>query len=234
VSQEYHKIPAAVDALNPEQHHLTQEDGTERPGAATRGHHSEYERAHQWRDATRELVLAGATAMAAADQPQSQGSISITLTGNAFSNYLLLADTGNIVLTSLRDDADTHSHPMRVVPMRLDMLSDLPMIRILGRGVTEPTRLRRVVELTARNPHTDTTSMMTCEYDSVLLDAQTPLVVLDFELQHGEGPPSDHTDPHNFAIPGATPPARHARRRWHENCNGPTRLNTAVRTDHRK
>jgi hypothetical protein len=27
---------------------------------------------------------------------------------------------------------------------------------------------------------------MTCEYDSVLLDAQTPLAVLDFQLQHGE------------------------------------------------
>ena len=70
--------------------------------------------------------------------------------------------------------------------MRLDMLSDLPAIRVLGRGVTEPTRLRLVVELTARNPHTDTTSVMTCEYDSVLLDAQTPLAVLDFQLQHGE------------------------------------------------
>jgi hypothetical protein len=98
----------------------------------------------------------------------------------------LLADTGNIVLTSRRDHADARSHPMRVVPMRLDMLSDLPAIRVLGRGVTEPTRLRLVVELTARNPHTDTTSVMTCEYDSVLLDAQRPLAVLDFQPQHGE------------------------------------------------
>jgi hypothetical protein len=70
--------------------------------------------------------------------------------------------------------------------MRLDMLSDLPAIRVLGRGVTGPTRLRLVVELTARNPHTDTTSVMRCEYDSVLLDAQTPLAVLDFQLQHRE------------------------------------------------
>ena len=161
MSHEYHKNPAAVGVLNPEQYHVTQETGTERPGAATAGHDSEYERAHQWRDATRELVLTGATAMAAADQPQSQGSISITLTGNALSNDLLLADTGNIVLTSLRDHADARSHPMRVVPMRLDMLSDLPAIRVLGRGVTEPTRLRLVVELIARNPHTDTTSVMT-------------------------------------------------------------------------
>ena len=130
--------------------------------------------------------MAAATAMAAADQPQSQGSISITLTGKALSDDLLLADTGNIVLSSLRDHAYTRSHPMRVVPMRLDMLSDLPAIRVLGRGVTEPTRLRLVIELTARNPHTDTTSVMTCEYDSVLLDAQTPLAVLDFQLQHGE------------------------------------------------
>jgi hypothetical protein len=153
---------------------------TQRQHAST----PEYERAHEWRDATRELVLAGATAMAAAYQPQSQGSISITLTGNALSNDLLLADTGNIVLTSLRDHAVVRSHPMRVVPMRLDMLSDLPAIHVQGRGVTEPTRLRLVVELTARNPHTDTTSVITCEYDSVLLDAQTPLAVLDFQLQH--------------------------------------------------
>jgi hypothetical protein len=40
--------------------------------------------------------------------------------------------------------------------------------------------------LTARNPHTDTTSLMTCKYDSVLLDAQTPLLLMDFELQQGE------------------------------------------------
>ena len=182
---EYHKNPAAVDALNPKQYHVTQDIATEQPGAATTGHDSEYERAHQWRAATRELVLTGATAMAAADQPQSQGSISITLTGNALSNDLLLADTGNIVLTSLRDHAHPHSHPMRVVPVRLDMLSDLPAIHVLGHGVTEPTRLRLVVELTARNPHTETTSVMTCAYDPVLLDAQTPLAVLDFQLQHG-------------------------------------------------
>src|SRR5260370_24260989 len=113
--------------------------------------------------------------MAAEDMPQSQGSISISLTGNALSNDLLLAETGDIGLTSFRDHADTRRHPMRVVPMRLDMLSDLPAIRVLGRGVTEPTLLRLVVELTARNPHTDATSVMACEYDSVRLDAQTPL-----------------------------------------------------------
>jgi hypothetical protein len=197
VSHEYHKNTAAVDALNPGQYHVTPENGTERPGAATTCHDSEYERAHQWRDATRELVLAEATAMAAADPPQSQCSISITLTGNALSNDLLLADTGIIVLTSLRDRADASSHPMRVVPVRLDMLSDLPAVHVLGRGVTDPTRLRLVVELTARNPHTDTTSVMACEYDSVLLDAQTPLAVLDFQLQHDEPHRYDHTDPHN-------------------------------------
>ena len=186
MSHEYRKIPAAVDALNPELHHVTQENRTERPGAATTGPDCEYERAHQWRDATRELVLAAATAMAAADQPQPQGSISITLTGNALSNDVLLADTGDIVLTSLGDHSQTRSHPMSVLPMRLDTLSDLPTIRVLGRGVREPTRLRLVVELTARNPRTDTTSVMTCGYDSVLLDAQTPLAVLDFQLQHGE------------------------------------------------
>ena len=154
--------------------------------AATTDHDTEYERAHQWRAATRELVLAKATAMAAADQPQSQGSISITLTGTALSNDLLLAETGNIALTSLGDHADASSHAMRVIPMRLDMLSDLPTIRVLGRGVAEPTQLRLMVELTARNPHTDTTTVMACEYDSVRLDAQTSLALLDFQLQHGE------------------------------------------------
>jgi hypothetical protein len=190
---------------------------TQRQHAST----PEYERAHEWRDATRELVLAGATAMAAAYQPQSQGSISITLTGNALSNDLLLADTGNIVLTSLRDHAVVRSHPMRVVPMRLDMLSDLPAIHVQGRGVTEPTRLRLVVELTARNPHTDTTSVITCEYDSVLLDAQTPLAVLDFQLQHDEPHLERPHRPTQFDTPVATPPARHARRRWHENRTSP-------------
>jgi quercetin dioxygenase-like cupin family protein len=155
-------------------------------GAATTDHDSEDERVNQWREATRELVLAGATAMAAADPPQSQGSISITLTGKALSEDLLLADTGTIAMTSLGDHTDARSHPMSVVPMRLDLLSDLPVIRVLGRGVTEPTQLRLVVELTAHNPHTDTTSVMTCEYYSVPLDAQTPLARLDFQLQHVE------------------------------------------------
>jgi hypothetical protein len=178
--------PDAVDALNPENYHVTRGNATERPAAATTGHDSEYERAHQWREATRDLVLAGATAMAAADQPQSQGSISITLTGNALSNDLLLADIGNIVLTPFRDHADIRGHAMRVVPMRLDLLSDLPVIRVLGHGVTEPTRLRLVVELILHNPHTETTSVMTSEYEPVLLDEQKPLAVLDFQLQHGE------------------------------------------------
>ena len=155
-------------------------------GAATIGHDSENARAHQWRDATRQLVLAAATAMAAADRPQSQGSISIILTGKAQSVDLLLADTGSIAFTSLGDHADARSHPMRVVPMRLDMLSDLPAIRVLGRGVTEPTQLRLVVELTACNPRTDATSVMRCEYDAVRLDAQSPLALLDFQPQHGE------------------------------------------------
>jgi hypothetical protein len=169
VPHEYRKTQAAVEVLNADQYR-----------------DSEYERAHHWREATRELVLAGATAMAAPDQPQSRGSISITLTGNALSNDLLLAETGNIILTSLRDHADTRGHPMRVLPMRLGLLSDLPTVRVLGRDVAEPTRLRLVVELTARNLHTETTSVMTCEYDSVLLDAQKPLAVLDFQLRHGE------------------------------------------------
>jgi hypothetical protein len=123
--------------------------------------------------------------MGAADPPYSRGSISITVTGKALSNDLLLADTGNIAVTSLGDHADARSHPMSVVPMRLDILSDPPAICVLGRGVIEPTQLRLVVKLTARNPHTDTTSVLTCEYDSVLLDAHTPLALLDFQLQPG-------------------------------------------------
>jgi hypothetical protein len=213
VSHEYHKNPDVVDALNPKQYHITQETVTERSGAATTGPNSDYERAHQWREATRELVLTGATAMAAADPPESQCAISITVTGNALSNDLLLADTGIIVLTSLRDCADTRGHPMRVIPMRLDLLTDVPAIHVLGRGVTGPTRLRLVVELTARNAHTDTTSVMTCEYDSVLLDAQTSLAILDFQLQPGEPHLERPRRPTQFATPGATRPARHVRRR---------------------
>jgi hypothetical protein len=226
VSHEYHKNPDVVDAMNQQQYGLTQEIAPERSGAASTGHDCEYERAHQWREATRDLVLAGATAMAAADPPQSQCSISITLTGNALSNDLLLADTGSIVLTSWGDRGHIRSHPMRVVPMRLDLLSDLPVIRVLGRGVTEPTRLRLLVELTARNPHTDTTSVMTCEYDSVLLDAQTSLAVLDFQLQHGEPHLERPRLPTQFPTPGAAPPARRARRRWHEKSRQSTRLNS--------
>ncbi len=202
MSHEYHKNPNVVDALNPEQYHVAHGTATERSGAAARGHDSEYERAHQWREATRELVLAGATAMAAADPSQSQCSISITVTGNALSNDLLLADTGIIMLTSLRDHAYARGHPMRVVPVRLDMLSDLPAIRVLGRGVTEPTRLRLAVELTAHNPHTDNTSVMTCEYDSVLLDVKTPLAVMDFQLQHDEPAPRATTPTHTIRYPG--------------------------------
>jgi quercetin dioxygenase-like cupin family protein len=153
--------------------------------AATPGHVSEYERVHQWREATRELVLIGASAVAAAHQPHSRGSISITLTGKALSEDLLLADTGNIAMTLLGDHPDVRSHPMSVVPMRLDMLSDLPAIRVLGHDVTEPVQLQLVVELIAHNPHADTTLVMTCEFDSVVLDARTSLAVLDFQVQHG-------------------------------------------------
>jgi hypothetical protein len=140
----------------------------------------------KWREATREMVLFAASAIAAADQPQSGGSISITMTSNALSNDLLLADTGNIALTSLGDHAHPHRHSMSVVPMRLDLLSDLPAIRVLGHGMTEPTQLRLVLELTARNPHNGTASVMRCAFDSVRLGPQTPLVLLDFDLQHVE------------------------------------------------
>jgi hypothetical protein len=102
---------------------------------------------------------------------------------------LLLAETGIIALAPPGDQEEARSHPMRVLPMRLDMLSDLPAVCVLGRGVAYPTRLRLAVELTARNPHSGTTSAMKCEYDSVLLNAQTPLAVLDFQPQHCEPHP---------------------------------------------
>lgn len=140
-----------------------------------------YERAHHWRQATRELVLVNATVIVAADRPQSHGSISITLTGRALSNDLLLAATDNIALTSLSDYAAAGSHSMRVVPMRLDMLSDLPQVGVLGRDVTDPMYLRLLVELTARNPYTGGTSTLACEYHSIRLDAQTPLAQRHFE-----------------------------------------------------
>ena len=167
MSQDYHNNPSAVDASNAEQYRLTQDTTIKRSGAAIAGHDFGYDRAHQWRHATRELVLTGATALAAADEPQAQSLISITLTGNALSNDLLLAETGTIVLTSPRDHSHPRSHPMRVLPMRLDTLSELPAIRVLGHDVTEPIRLRLVVELTARNPHTAATAVMTCRYDSI-------------------------------------------------------------------
>jgi hypothetical protein len=141
---------------------------------------AEYERAHQWRDATRELVLVAATVTAAAHHPQSQGSISIAVTGKSLSNDLLLANTGDIALPSISDHANPGSFQMRVVPVRLDILSDLPAILVLGHDVTEPTQLRLVIELTANNPHTDTASVMECEYDSVHLDARTSFALLDF------------------------------------------------------
>lgn len=125
----------------------------------------------------------GATATAAAHPPHPHGSVSITLTGSALSNDLLLAHSGNIALTSLGDHTTARSHPMKVIPMRLDMLSELPAIRVLGRGVTEPTQLRLVVELTARNPHTDASPVMACEFHSVVLDVRNPLAVLDFQPQ---------------------------------------------------
>jgi quercetin dioxygenase-like cupin family protein len=149
-------------------------------GAAATGCDPEGARADQWRQATRGLVLMGATATAAAHPAHSRGSVSITLTGSALSNDLLLADSGNIALTSLGDHPTARSHPMTVIPMRLDMLSELPVIRVSARGVTEPTQLQLVVELTARNPHTDAMAVMACEFDSVLLDAQTPRAVMDF------------------------------------------------------
>jgi quercetin dioxygenase-like cupin family protein len=161
---------------------------------AATGNSSENARVHQWREATRDFVLTGATAMLATEPPQSLGSISITLTGSALSNHLLLADTGNIALTSVGDHSVARGrYPMSVVPMRLDVLDEPPAIRVMGHGLSGPTQLRVMIELTARNSRTDTTSVMTCAVGSVLLDAQAPLAVLDFCLQRGDRSSRDGT-----------------------------------------
>lgn len=146
----------------------------------------------QWREATRELVLTGVTATAAVDHRHSDGSISITLTGTALGNEVLLADAGNIALSALPDGADALSHPMRVIPMRLDVLSELPSIWVSGRGLTEPTDLHLTVALTARDPHTSTTSVIACEFDSVHLDSEKPHASMEFRPQTVD---SQHLEP---------------------------------------
>ena len=205
MSHEYPNDAGVFDALTLAQYHLAQKTATEVPDATTPSNDSDYEREHQWREATRELVLVEATVMAAAEPPQSQFSISITLTGNALSNDLLLGETGIIVLTSCLDPAAVDSHPMRVLPMRLDILSDVPAVRVLGRNVSEPTRLRVAVELTARNLRTDSTSLMRCEYDRVLLDAQTPLAIMDFRIPHDEPHPERSRRPTILRSPKNAP-----------------------------
>lgn len=140
-----------------------------------------YERARHWRDATRELLLIGATAVAAAHPRRPSGSITINVTGSALSNDLLLADTGYVPLTSLAGRQHARRIRMTVVPMRLDMLSDRPSVAVLGQGVGELTQLRLMVELTARNPQTGATTVIACECRSVHLDAQTPRALMDFQ-----------------------------------------------------
>jgi quercetin dioxygenase-like cupin family protein len=152
-------------------------------GAAMTRHESEYGPAQRWSAVTRGLVLLGATATVVSDQRRPRGSISITVTGAALSIDLLLADTGIIALASLGGRADARVHPMRVVPMQLDMLSDAPTICVRGRGMTEATQFRLVVELTARDPQTDAMSVITCKYSSVLLNPSAPLALMDFQPQ---------------------------------------------------
>ncbi|MGV0786005.1 hypothetical protein ABQF33_03705 [Mycolicibacterium sp. XJ2] len=124
--------------------------------------------------------------MAAIQHPQPQGSISVTLTGKSLSNDLLLGYTGDIALPSLSDHADACRYQMRVVPVRLDILSELPAVLVMGRDMIEPTQLRLAIEMTARNPRTDTTLVMACQYDSVRLDALTPATSMDFQPQRTE------------------------------------------------
>ncbi|ABK71756.1 cupin domain-containing protein [Mycolicibacterium smegmatis] len=147
----------------------------------------------RWHEVTRELVLAQASATLTVDDPQHShpaGSISITLTGKALGNDLLLADAGRIALDAPQntagDGADPPRHPMRVIPMRLDILSELPTIRVSGRGMTESTQLRLVVELAASDPHNATTSVLKCELESVHLDPERPHISMDFHPQNVE------------------------------------------------
>lgn len=147
----------------------------------------------RWREVTRELVLAQASATVTVDDPHHshpEGSISITLTAKALGNDLLLADAGRIALDALRDNArdgaDPLRHPMRVIPMRLDILSELPTIRVSGRGMTESTQLRLVVELAASDPHNATTSVLRSELESVHIDPESPHFSMDFHLQNVE------------------------------------------------
>ena len=137
--------------------------------------------ARKWRETTHGLVLAGATAKVAADPPCLHGSVSITVTGRALSNDLLLAGADAEMLTS-------STGCMTVVPMPLDMLAGPPAIRVLGRGVTEPTRLRLLVELTARNPRTGDIAVLRCEFSSIVLEECAPFAVLDFQLQQDDSP----------------------------------------------
>ncbi|MGY4649749.1 hypothetical protein ACVWWN_003545 [Mycobacterium sp. URHB0021] len=133
--------------------------------------------------------------------------ISITLTGRTQSIDVLLADTGNIALTSLGGHGDARSYPMRVVPIRLDTLSDPPAIRVVGRGVTEPTQLRLVVELITWNPHTDTTSAMRCSHDSVRPDAQSRSGCQIPSYTKAAYPTSGRNDPRKNYTPGEKSPA---------------------------
>jgi hypothetical protein len=110
------------------------------------------------------------------------------MTGTALSNDLLLADTGSIALASLGGTEDAVHHSMSVVPMRLDMLSEVPVINVVGSEISAPTHLRLLVELSVRNPHTDTISVMMCEFDSVYLDPRTPTDRLDFRPQRARPP----------------------------------------------
>jgi hypothetical protein len=180
VSDEYHKNLVVVDMLSQRRISHTAEASTEwSHEPTTECEESDSGQVRRWRESTRGLVLAGATATATADPAKSKRSISISLSGNALSNDVLLADTGVFVLASHRRAAAI-GHPMRVIPMRLDMLSYPPVVRVQGWGLTAPTRLRLLIELTVRNPNTGAASAMRCEYDSVLLEAEEPLVVLVF------------------------------------------------------
>ncbi|BBX33250.1 cupin [Mycolicibacterium mageritense DSM 44476 = CIP 104973] len=147
---------------------------------------SDDERKRQWREVTRELVLTGATATVAVPAPQAHASMSISVKGKALSEDLLLATTGNVAMPSVDDNTDTYTRSMSVVPMRLDVLSQVPEISVLAHGMTEPAELRLVVELAARNPQNHTASVLRCEFDSVRLDPQAPLARLEFEPQHVE------------------------------------------------
>lgn len=130
-------------------------------------------------------VLIGATASASFDGPVvGPSDVSIDITGVAITVDVLLTHSG-IIRVSQQSGADTHIHDMNVVSMPLSVLSGVPVLRVRAVDVSTPTHLRIAVRLNVRSRRTEAISAITHEYVGVSLDAQTPVVHLDFPLLAG-------------------------------------------------